>query len=109
MVVGVRLSIISEVNAQMEAAGVSSIQTDGADSSIIPSSEAMSKIEDYREFLLGLCGFEHITSFQLYNVPPHIAIPYTKEEQAQAATKDPYLKLVLRLIDAHTEDAGEFG
>lgn len=36
-----------------------------------------------------------------------LAIPYVKEEQAQAATKDPYLKLVLRLIDCHVLDLGE--
>lgn len=34
------------------------------------------------------------------------AIPYVKEEQAEAATKDPYVKLVLRLIDCHVVDPG---
>jgi replication fork protection complex subunit Tof1/Swi1 len=36
------------------------------------------------------------------------AIPYVKEEQAEAATKDPYLKLVLRLIDCHVVEPGKF-
>ena len=36
-----------------------------------------------------------------------IAIPYVNEEYAQAATKDPYLKLVLRLISCYVVDPGE--
>lgn len=45
-VIGLRLAIISEVNSQMEAAGISSDQPDGEDATL-PSAEAMRKFEDY--------------------------------------------------------------
>ncbi|KZT43312.1 timeless-domain-containing protein [Sistotremastrum suecicum HHB10207 ss-3] len=48
----------------------------------VPSSEAMQKITDFY-------------------------IPYIDDEQATAATKNPHLKLVFRLIKAHVEDESQ--
>lgn len=66
-----------------------------------PSAEALAKITDYSEtecYIGLICG----SLFCL-----HIVVPYTDDEQANAATKNPNLKLLFRLSKFLILDDGE--
>ena len=66
-----------------------------------PSAEALAKINDYSETerYVGLtCGSLFF---------PRVVIPCTSDEQADAVTKNPNLKLLFRLSKFHVLDDGE--
>lgn len=64
-----------------------------------PSNDAMAKFEDYCE-----C-FRAIINFRQLSCP--LVIPYISDEHADAATKNPHLKLVFRLVKFYIQDESQ--
>ena len=69
-----------------------------------PSAEALAKITDYSETEMFVMFLELICCSNCF---PVVVIPCISDEQADAATKDPNLKLLFRLSKFHILDDGE--
>jgi replication fork protection complex subunit Tof1/Swi1 len=65
-----------------------------------PSAEAAAKFTDH-------CEQFHTYPFLLYLLNHRSVIPYISEDQADAATKNPNLKLLFRLSKFYILDEGE--
>ena len=110
MVLGIRQRIVEDTDGSTsqiddEDEGLTDEQIKAkATSKGEPSSEAANKFTDYSEYLL--VPFE---TPEPYTDPLSlIVIPYINDEQANAATKDPHLKLLFRLVNFFIRDEGKF-